>query len=137
MKRTSVSKGSPFRRRENQTSRQTISYLLNSEYWDLAAILSPFCIFTPQTSQEVASGLKVLAESRTPFAVRSGGHTPIPGASGTSDGVLIASDKLRNMELGYSEGGQKVVKVGPGIRWIELYEWLANQGLTAIGGRYA
>lgn len=103
----------------------------------MAAILSPFCIFTPQTSQEVADGLKILTETQTPFAVRSGGHTPIPGASGTSDGVLIASDKLRNIDLGFSVGGQMVVKVGPGIRWIELYEWLADQSLTVIGGRYA
>ena len=103
----------------------------------MAAILSPFCIFTPRSPQEVAAGLEILAESQTPFAVRSGGHTPIPGASGTSDGVLIASDNLRNIELGYSLGGQRVVKVGPGFRWIEVYEWLANESLTTIGGRYA
>ncbi len=61
---------------------------------------------------------------------------PIPGASGIEDGVLIASDKLRNVSLAQVRG-QQVVKAGPGIRWIELYEWLADKGLTAIGGRYA
>ena len=112
-------------------------YSLGSEYWDLAAILSPFCIFTPQTPQEVAAGLLILAETQTPFAVRSGGHTPIPGASGTSDGVLIAADNLQRLEIGNSPGGQRVVQVGPGCRWNEVYEWLANRGLTTIGGRYA
>ncbi|KAI4265899.1 MAG: hypothetical protein L6R38_009101 [Xanthoria sp. 2 TBL-2021] len=78
----------------------------------------------------------VASRNGTPFAVRSGGHTPIAGASGTNGGVLIASDRLRNMELKTFEG-QEVVQVGPGLRWIEVYEWLANQGLTVIGGRYA
>ncbi|KAI4140771.1 MAG: hypothetical protein L6R39_005663 [Caloplaca ligustica] len=109
---------------------------VNIEYWDLAAILSPLCIFTPENPQEVAGGLTVVRQTRTPFAIRSGGHTPIPGASGTSNGVLIASDNLRHIELGTS-AGQQIVKVGPGLRWIEVYEWLANQSLTAIGGRYA
>ena len=102
----------------------------------MAAVLSPFCIFTPENSQHVAGGLNILSQTKTLFVVRSGGHTPIPGASGTSDGVLIASDKLRNMELSVS-AGQRAVKVGPGLRWIEVYDWMANQGLTVIGGRYA
>lgn len=102
----------------------------------MAAVLSPFCIFTPKTAEDVAGGLIILAESQSPFAVRSGGHTPIPGASGTEDGVLIASDKLRNISLAELRG-QQVVRAGPGIQWIELYEWLGDKGLTAIGGRYA
>ncbi|KAI4230536.1 MAG: hypothetical protein LQ349_006212 [Xanthoria aureola] len=106
------------------------------EYWDLASVLSPSCIFTPTTPEDVAGGLKIIDRTGTPFAIRSGGHTPIAGASGTNGGVLIASDRLRNMELKTFEG-QQVVRVGPGLRWIEVYEWLANQGLTVIGGRYA
>ncbi len=113
-----------------------VSYLLPSEYWDMAAVLSPFCIFTPENAQDVASSLKILGQTNSPFAVRSGGHTPIPGASGTSDGVLVASDKLRNIELSTS-AGQRVVRVGTGLRWIEVYEWMAKQDLTVIGGRYA
>ena len=102
----------------------------------MAAVLSPFCIFTPENSQDVAVGLGILGQTKTPFAVRSGGHTPIPGASGTSNGVLVASDKLRNRQLS-KFAGQQVARFGPGLRWIEVYEWLATQGLTLIGGRYA
>ncbi|MCJ1471109.1 hypothetical protein MMC07_009757 [Pseudocyphellaria aurata] len=102
----------------------------------MAAVLSPFCIFTPENAQDVAGGLEILVQTNSHFAVRSGGHTPIPGASGTSDGVLVASNKLRNIELS-TFAGRQVVKVGPGFRWIEVYEWLANQGLTTVGGRYA
>ena len=88
------------------------------------------------TAQAAANGVKLLGQTKTPFAVRSGGHTPIPGASSTNDGVLVASDKLRKIELS-TIGGQRLVSVGPGYRWIEVYTWLANQGLTVIGGRYA
>ena len=137
MRRTLVSEGTLCHCDRKQIFNQSVWYLFESEYWDMAAILSPFCIFTPENPKDVAAGLEILAQTRTRFAVRSGGHTPIPGASGISNGTLIASDKLRNIELGFSAEGQRVVKVGPGIRWIELYEWLANQNLTAIGGRYA
>ncbi|KAL8725757.1 MAG: hypothetical protein Q9166_007157 [cf. Caloplaca sp. 2 TL-2023] len=107
------------------------------EYWDQAAILSPECIFTPKTPQHVAGALKISSETRTKFAVRSGGHMPIAGASGIIDGTLIVSDDLRGIELVTSESGPPCVRVGPGLRWMEVYEWLAKQGLTAGGARYA
>lgn len=106
------------------------------EHWDKAAILSPLCIFTPKTHQDITKALSILVQTQTPFAVRSGGHTPIPGASSTNDGVLIASDKLKTIELG-TVGASPVAKVGTGLRWIEVYEWLAARSLTVIGGRYA
>ena len=102
----------------------------------MAAVLSPSCIFTPKTPQDVAGGLAILGKTQTHFAVRSGGHTPIPGASSIDDGVLLAADSLINIELG-TVGNAQVVRVGTGLRWIEVYQWLANRKLTAIGGRYA
>ena len=61
---------------------------------------------------------------------------PISGASSTNEGVLIASDKLTHIELGMV-GREHVVRVGTGLQWIEVYTWLADRNLTAIGGRYA
>ncbi|KAI9787987.1 MAG: hypothetical protein M1816_007291 [Peltula sp. TS41687] len=115
------------------------STLYNEEsirYWDAAAILSPACIFTPKSSQDVAAGLRIVSSTKTPFAVRSGGHTPIAGAANVNNGVLIAADNLTSIELG-TVGSTRVAKVGTGQRWIQVYSWLANQGLTSIGGRYA
>lgn len=57
---------------------------------------------------------------------------PIPGAAGTNDGVLIAMDRLTSHEI-----SGNVAKLGPGLRWIEVYDWLADQGLTVVGGRYS
>lgn len=89
----------------------------------------------PHTSHDVAGAVKILVNTNTKFAVRGGGHMPIPGAASTSSGVLIAMDKLNSLDL-VSIGNEKIVKVGAGLRWIDVYDWLAPVNLTAIGGRY-
>ena len=105
-------------------------------FWSESTILSPWCIFTPETAHDVAGGLKILVESQTHFAVRGGGHMPIRGAASTSNGVLIAMDKLSTYQLG-SFGDQRVAQLGSGLRWEEVYKWLAPMSLTVVGGRYA
>ena len=61
---------------------------------------------------------------------------PIPGAASTSSGVLIAMDRLASLDLATSTS-QQVARIGAGLRWNAVYEWLAPQKLTVIGGRYA
>lgn len=107
-----------------------------AEFWSETTILSPFCIFTPNTSQDIASAVKVLVQTNTKFAVRGGGHMPIPGAASTNDGILIAMDNISTLEVA-QVGSQAVAKIGTGSRWINVYEQLASQKLTVIGGRYA
>ena len=61
---------------------------------------------------------------------------PVKGAASTSDGVLIAMDKLNTTQIGRF-GHQTVAQIGPGLRWFHVYDWLAPQKLMVIGGRYA
>lgn len=113
----------------------TNSQFKHTAFWSETSVLSPWCIFTPHTAQDVAAAVKTLVRTNTKFAVRGGGHMPIPGAASTNSGVLIAMENLNSLDL-VSVGDEKVVQVGAGLRWIDVYEWLAPVNLTAIGGRY-
>lgn len=110
--------------------------LAMTDFYSASAILSPWCVFTPQSSQHVAGALAILRATRTHFGVRGGGHTAIAGAASTNNGVLIAMDKLNRNELG-KFGNQSVAKIGSGQRWSEVYSFLEPFNLIVVGGRYA
>ena len=56
-----------------------------ASYFDGKSRLTPNCIVQPTTAEEVSTIVKVLVaanlQKTCQFAVRSGGHTPIPGAN--------------------------------------------------------
>jgi FAD/FMN-containing dehydrogenase len=67
------------------------------------------------------------------FAVRGGGHMPIPGYNGIDNsGVLISSSNLTTLSL---SSDKSIVSVGPGNRWRDVYAYLKPSGLAAVGGR--
>lgn len=81
----------------------------------------------------MAHVVRALANFRSPFAVRGGGHMPIPDAANiNSTGVLLASLKLRELELSQDAS---TVKVGAGNHWGDVYEYLEPYQLTVVGGR--
>ena len=98
--------------------------------------MSPWCIFTPTSAQDVAGALKIVVATKTNFAVRGAGHMPIPGAASTDEGVLFAMDKIATTQLVQSNG-QRVARIGCGLHWVDVYDWLAPQDLIVVGGRYA
>lgn len=68
-----------------------------------------------------------------PFSVRSGGHSPNPGFSSIGQaGVLIDLSRLDHVSVSFDG---RVVSVGPGQRWGEVYEALNKFGISVIGGR--
>ncbi|OTA93645.1 hypothetical protein M434DRAFT_385437 [Hypoxylon sp. CO27-5] len=91
------------------------------------------CIINPKDAQEVSTAIKILSETETKFAVRSGGHNYIPGfASVNESGVLISLSNLNSTLL---SDDKKTANIGPGNRWQDVYEALVPQGLTVVGGR--
>ena len=96
------------------------------------AQLDPLLIFTPGTPEDVAKGLKVIKFFSVPFAIRSGGHTPFPGAASTDDGILISLEALNAISV---DVGRGVASVGAGNRWKNVYEFLEPYGLGVVGGR--
>ncbi|KAI2621572.1 hypothetical protein GGS21DRAFT_380653 [Xylaria nigripes] len=102
--------------------------------WSQAAQLDPSCTFEPSNAQDVSGALAVLIRDNAKFAVRGGGHMPVPGASNIDNGVLISLNAMRTTQL---TKNNTVAQVGPGMRWGEVYEWIKDYGLGVSGGRFA
>lgn len=49
----------------------------SQNFWSNTEILSPRCVFRPQSSRQLAEGLQALVGANAEFAVRGGGHMGI------------------------------------------------------------
>jgi FAD/FMN-containing dehydrogenase len=85
-------------------------------------------------TQEVALALKIVTQFQVQFAIRSGGHNANPGFGSVEAGILIDLSSLNGIIL---SPNHKVVSVGPGAKWDNVYEELEKHELTVVGGRAA
>lgn len=102
------------------------------DFWTPTDYLSPACVFTPNTTIQVSVAVITLTAFNTAFAVRGGGHMPIPGYANIIGGVLIGLTDLNQVQLSTDKS---YVSVGPGRRWEEVYGYLEPYGLVTLGGR--
>lgn len=72
-----------------------------------------------------------MASTRTPFAIKAGGHTLNHGFSSTS-GVHISMTRLKKIVVHQDAG---TVEIGAGLTWMEVYAYLASRGINVVGGR--
>ncbi|KAH8981552.1 FAD-binding domain-containing protein [Lactarius deliciosus] len=89
------------------------------------------CSVEPGSAADVSVILRILGSTRTPFAVKGGGHAFNPGFSSTS-GVQISMTRFNNIELNNTTG---TVDAGSGVTWDQAYAALESSGLNIIGGR--
>ena len=117
-------------------------------YWAQQACEAvPVCVVQPCNAQELSQGIKILRDEFDAtakgthcigdvtvglFAIRGGGHSPLPGASSTHGGVLI--DLRRLNEVKPSSDGASVV-IGAGAKWSDVSKVLDAKGLAVVGGR--
>ncbi|WEW56587.1 hypothetical protein PRK78_002034 [Emydomyces testavorans] len=92
----------------------------------------PACIFQPADAKQVSIGLLLARFAGCLFAVKSGGHAAFSGSSSIQSGLNIDLSLLSSVTL---SSDKKIVKVGAGNRWIDVYKALEPHGLAAIGGR--
>lgn len=105
----------------------------NPVSWSASSWLKPACVFTPNDAKELSHAVKVLKLSRTPFAMRGGGHMPIEDAANIgSSGVLISSTNLDTLKF---SDDKTILSVGPGPRWGDVSTYMDGSGLTVVGGR--
>ncbi|KAL8692059.1 MAG: hypothetical protein Q9218_002845 [Villophora microphyllina] len=108
-----------------------------SSYWSFRDYLHPYCVWAPTKSTDLARGVKILADSNTHFAVRSGGHSPIAGTANIDEGVLIVTTGFDVMKVVPAPNplGAQYFSMGAGKRWGQAYDFLVPQGLNIVGGR--
>ncbi|PBP15991.1 putative fad binding domain-containing protein [Diplocarpon rosae] len=103
-----------------------------TEYWDRRSNMSPACIFLPETADQVAAAVGILASCGAQFAIRGGGHMNFPGSNSIEGGVTIALGKMINTKVASDNSS---IEYGPGARWVDVYGALAPYGLYSVGGR--
>ncbi|KAI0260007.1 hypothetical protein BC834DRAFT_832532 [Gloeopeniophorella convolvens] len=108
-------------------------YAADIKHWVVSSSMASACSVEPGNAADVGHILRVLSATRTPFAVKGGGHTTNPGFSST-EGVQIAMTRFRDIVTDEAKGS---VEVGAGLTWSEVYEKLDAEGKSVVGGRYA
>ncbi|KAK4442555.1 putative oxidoreductase [Podospora aff. communis PSN243] len=105
---------------------------------------TPLCVVSPASTEDVVEVIKSLVgtsgslehpEQRAVcrFAVRSGGHSSVPGAVNSDGGVTVDLRALNGVEFAGED--KDVVKIGVGARWGAVYRYLEEFGLSVTGGR--
>ncbi|PNS21731.1 hypothetical protein CAC42_1585 [Sphaceloma murrayae] len=105
----------------------------NTNFWTAASALGPACIFAPDRPEAMGTAVRLLRLTRTPFAVRGGGHMPIGDFNNIdSRGVLLSTTAFKQLSL---SPNRKTLNVGPGNRWRDVYRFIEPEGLVVVGGR--
>ncbi|KAF8492574.1 FAD-binding domain-containing protein [Russula emetica] len=89
------------------------------------------CSVEPGSAEGLSKILRMLGSTRTPFAVKGGGHASNPKFSSTS-GVQIALSRFNETKVNITSG---TVEVGAGLTWDQVYVALEPTGVNVVGGR--
>ncbi|KAI0289873.1 FAD-binding domain-containing protein [Multifurca ochricompacta] len=100
-------------------------YTFDNQHEFFSATQASACSVEPGSVEDVS------VITRTPFAVKGGGHTGNPGFSSTP-GVQIAMTRFNAVNVNADAG---TVDVGSGLTWDNVYQQLSAFNLTVAGGR--
>ncbi|RDI80476.1 hypothetical protein Vi05172_g9594 [Venturia inaequalis] len=113
---------------------------IKDSYWtNQAGAVTPSCFLQPANGGDVSVAVKILTQPQfrelpaCKFAVRSGGHTGWAGAASVEGGVTIDLSKMKEVVVSQDK---RMVTLGPGSRWGEVYSQLEEQGVAVSGGRW-
>lgn len=106
-------------------------YSADMAHWASSSSQVAKCSVQPGTAADVGIILNILGSTRTPFAVKGGGHASNPGFSSTT-GVLIAMKRFSAVD--YNASAQTAT-IGAGLIWDDVYAALAPHNVNVIGGR--
>ncbi|KAJ7027402.1 FAD-binding domain-containing protein [Mycena alexandri] len=100
-------------------------------HWASSSTQSSACSVEPGTAADVSIIIQLLASTKTPFAVKGGGHTANPGFSSTT-GVHISMTRFSGVTY---DAPSSTVAIGSGLIWDDVYEALEPFGVNVVGGR--
>lgn len=102
-------------------------------YWSRQqSIAQPKCTFSPDTASDVSTLVLLARLTQCRFAVKSGGHAAFSGASSIKGGITV---DLANMKKRKLSADKKIIAIGPGNRWLDVYDHLTPYDLAVVGGR--
>ncbi|KAG1749034.1 FAD dependent oxidoreductase [Suillus paluster] len=106
-------------------------YTKDNYHWASSSSQLSACSFEPGTTEDLVKALQILRVTRTPFAVKSGGHSTNPGFSSTP-GVQIAMYLFSDITY---DSDSQTAKVGTGAIWDDVYLTLEEYGVNVLGGK--
>ncbi|KAF8724704.1 hypothetical protein AX14_008667 [Amanita brunnescens Koide BX004] len=109
----------------------SVHYNHDIYHWARSSSAFSACTVEPGTAEDVGKILQILGRTRTPFGVKSGGHSANPGFS-SSEGVLIAMYRFNNVIY---DPVSKTADIGTGLIYDDVYAALAPYGVSVLGGR--
>ncbi|KAF9038019.1 FAD-binding domain-containing protein [Panaeolus papilionaceus] len=108
-----------------------VKYARGINHWAASSTQLSDCVVEAGTAADVAVILNILGDTRTPFAVKGGGHGTNPGWSSTT-GVHISL--YRFSQVNYNAATQ-TAEVGAGLIWDDVYAALEPYNVNVVGGR--
>lgn len=103
-------------------------------YWSLVSDEDvPTCTFQPASTLEVSTFVLLTRLTQCPFATKGGGHLGFAGANNIDGGITLSLERFKNIDV--LPGNDKIVAIGPGNRWLDVYTTLEKQNLAVAGGR--
>jgi len=109
----------------------TTNYQSDISHYMSSSSQTPACVVEVANPRDISIVLKIVGATRTPFAVKSGGHASNPGFSSTT-GVHISLVRLKQVILSTDK---KTAEVGLGNAWTDVYSALNGTGVNIVGGR--
>jgi hypothetical protein len=119
-----------------------------NSYWALQEChVVPACVIQPRDEQQLCTAISILkheydkrvkqarlegVKAKGLFAVRGGGHSPLPGSASIEEGVLIDLGLLCQVNLSKDKSS---VNIGGGAKWKHVSQLLDGEGLAVVGGR--
>lgn len=84
----------------------------------------------PKSTSDVSLAVAALSSNNCTFAIKSGGHTAIPGANDINNGVSLDLSFLNDTSVA---GNNETVRLGAGGTWQNVYDTLPP-GIVVPGG---
>ncbi|KAK6836569.1 oxidoreductase [Apiospora arundinis] len=113
---------------------QAYNASLASYFSPQQSAISPLCIVSPATVGDVSATLRTLTAPTDGchFALRSGGHSTLVGASNIDAGVAVDLRRLNGIQL---SPDRQTVRVGTGATWGVVSSYLEPLNLAVAGAR--
>ena len=93
---------------------------------------TPACIYATRNADNLSEAIQIFQSTNTSFAIRGGGHNPLPGWANIDNGVLVSLQLLSNVEYNSTT---KTVRVGFSNTWGGIYTSLEKHRRVVVGGR--